>query len=176
MLEIWVPHLINRQNLKQNIQMFGGQLNRHFWCNAIDQAIEKMPGKLEIIVRMMAHVHHEFFGRLVPVSINSEKIDFGGIPATKSETKAACGSENPSFIGNLGVNPAATFVIVGQASIEFEKGRSVFFNIGLKIRIGKMLQAIAGKRSNGFDLWPITQQAEMKGQIINAPVDEWPAA
>ncbi len=110
------------------------------------------------------------------IFIYPEVFNFGRIPTAEGKSQRALCAEDSCFVWDFAVDAGAAFIVVSQAGVKFHKGGAVLFDVGFDFGVGEDFDAIFGEELESSEFRDIVEQAEMEGQVINAPVEERAAA
>jgi len=126
-----------------------------------------------VVAGVLGHIDLSDCSALTAVFIDPEVLYFGRIPGAECKTQRAACSEDSCFVGCFGVDAAALLVIVGQAGVEFHVGGAVLFDVGFLFGVAEDFYAGFGKGGYLFELRAVVKQAEVKGEVVDTPVNKW---
>lgn len=105
-----------------------------------------------------------------------EVFDLRAVPGGVAKTEAALRAIDGGLVGKFGMDTSAALVVVVEAVTEFEPGSAVLFDIAEGDEMAGFSEVGAGEGAHGLEFGEVIEEAEVEGEIVDAPVDEGTAA
>ena len=156
--------------------MTGGQRNRHRWFGNAGETIAEVIDKRGVVAGVFRHIDFSDGPFFYAIFVHPEMLDLRQVPGTVGETQGTFCAEDSRFVWHFTMNACAAFVAISQARVELHKGDTVLFDVGFDFPVGEDFYAVSGKGAESNEFWDIVEQAEVKRQVINAPVEDRSAA